>query len=278
LLYYRNIENIRDANFPLALSRGNGKLRKLNNDTLCYYPGSLTEICKFIEYFSISKPFIYFSCRNNNKSDESRNYSFRDFILRESYQITWLGAFSLWDDECIGIENDIEGCNLHLWQVSKILDIASKKNNVAIMDYIFGKNLPIDNKNVDYGLYQIFYVNFFKLLTPYINSTCLSNKDLEYLERDLLFRFFTNWIIAWEIQKTKYIFNENENLKQAVYSVYHTKSYWAEYQKYYKKKYIIQKIKVVIKKVVPYSLVKRYIGSKCLRSFISKIFNTNPAN
>ena len=47
--YYRNDKNINNDNFPLVLSRGNGILRRLCNDTLCFKKGALKYICDIIE-------------------------------------------------------------------------------------------------------------------------------------------------------------------------------------------------------------------------------------
>lgn len=57
--YYRNTENIRDRNFPLVLSRVNGVLRKLNNDTFLISKNVLKKLCDVAANYKDTKPQIF---------------------------------------------------------------------------------------------------------------------------------------------------------------------------------------------------------------------------
>ena len=63
IVYFRNEQNVRDRNFPLALSRGTGILRKLNNDTLCLNKDTLRLLCNLAEEYQESRPCIFFKQR-----------------------------------------------------------------------------------------------------------------------------------------------------------------------------------------------------------------------
>ena len=80
--------------------------------------------------------------------------------------------------------------------------------------------------------FKVFYINYFKLLNPYISSGKISKKTKSFLEKDLLFGFFLNWVLAFELQKENYVVSE-ENLKSAVDKAYHNKPYFPRYKLIY---------------------------------------------
>jgi len=50
--YYKNVDNIKDENFPIVLDRASGVLRKLNNDTFKHSKGSLKIICDIVDNYN----------------------------------------------------------------------------------------------------------------------------------------------------------------------------------------------------------------------------------
>lgn len=247
--YFRNRQNVMDENFPLALSRATGLLRKLNNDTIMLTPNALSEICELAQRYSVQKPCIFLvNGKRKRKNDEL--LSFCEFTVREGYRVTWIGSFTIWDDECENIEQDLAGCELKLWQVRKFYEMAYKKDAVVVCDFNFGLGQPLPQKDISYGLYQVFYQNYMKLLSPYIQNATLQAKDVEKIEKDLLYKFFTNWIVSWEMNNTSYQYSESENLKAYVFKQYENKPYWRNYLKYYQIKLIRKKIKQLIKRII----------------------------
>lgn len=246
ILYFRNEKNIRDKNFPLALSRANGILRKLHNDTIIVHPGTLSFFCSFVDKYNDVRPVIFLG--NNKDTNSEIKMNFREFLTQEGFRITWIPTFTIWGDECAGIEADFAGCELSLWQVKKLCQLASQKDNIIVNDYIWGVAQNVPQKNISYGLYQVFHENFLSLLAPYEQANMLSHADLELIEKDLLFHFFDTWISAWEKDRSKYQFSETENLKTAVFSTYRQKPYWREYLLYRKTKSIKRRIKHLLKR------------------------------
>lgn len=242
--YYRNQENISNRNFPLALSRATGVLRKLNNDTMVLAPGALYMLCYLAEKYQKSKPVIFLNNKNKGCGNET-SMDFRNFVVKESYIVTWIAAFTIWGEDCEGIETDIDGCELRLWQVRKLYEEAYRKNEVIVCDKKIGEVIDVPKKNISYGLYQVFYLNYLNLLRPYKENGSLSEEDLEYLEKDLLYNFFTQWIIKWEMSTTNFQYSESENLKELVFKQYKNKAYWKRYLGYYQKKILKQKCKTM---------------------------------
>ncbi|MDD6070237.1 MAG: glycosyltransferase [Clostridiales bacterium] len=231
--YHRNKDNVRDKNFPIVLSEANGVLRRLSNDTVLYKKNSLKYICNIIEENKKERPVIFWSGGAGKSSDESKKVNFRNFVQDVSYGMTSILTFSIWEDECEDIENDSDGCELQLWQVRKILELAYRKKNILICNKVLTRGQAVEKKNISYGLYKVFYQNYFTLLSPYFNNKSLSMDDREYLEKDLLFCFFSEWCIKWELQKDDFQFSQTENLKDAVMQQYKDKPYWNEYENYY---------------------------------------------
>lgn len=58
--YYRNIENIRDKNFILALQRAKGKYVRLFNDTLRLRSGILSHFLYLISVSSEDEPLFFY--------------------------------------------------------------------------------------------------------------------------------------------------------------------------------------------------------------------------
>ncbi len=246
--YYRNEVNVNNDNFPLVISRGNGILRRLCNDTLVFNDGSLKYICDVIERYRYSKPFLCWL--ENNDKEEIEDLYFRSGIRRASYFITSIARFSIWEDECGGIENDTYGAELLLWQVRKTLELASRKDRMVIINKGLTWTQPVGKKNISYGLYHVFYENYFTLMDPYFKDEILTPEDREYLEKDLLLSFFPYWSVQWKIQNTRLQYSKSEDLCECLYQKYHKKPYWKEFIKQCKLLYWKSKIKYVLKRIL----------------------------
>ncbi len=243
--YNRNEKNVRDRNFPIALSKAHGKLRKLNNDTFLLKSDALKRLCDLVKKYDDTRPYVYLS--TDVKSEKT--LSFRNFVLEMSYFITFWGNFTIWDDDCKNIEQDTAGCELSLWQVRTAYEIACKKNAVVLSPNV-GHSVTPKKKDISYGLYKVFYCNYMELLEPYFTDGSLSGADKEYLEKDLLFSFFPQWIVTYESNNTDMQYSKEENLKEAVWRQYKDKPYWPEFEKFYKRKKIEVRAKQFIKKIL----------------------------
>lgn len=232
--YFRNKENVRDKNFPLVLSKANGILRKLNNDTLVLNADILGNLCSIVQKYQDTRPSIFLT-NGRHKTYDEKLFNFHDFVVTEGFWVTWIGSFTIWEDECINIETDFEGTELSLWQVKKLLENTYRKNSAVVCDQKFGKTLSLPKKDISYGLYQVFYKNYMTLLRPYVENCSLSSDDMEVIEKDLLYNFFTGWIVKWELKNKELQYSETENLKELVFEQYKDKPYWDDYQSVYNK-------------------------------------------
>lgn len=277
--YFRNKENINDRNFPMALSRGTGLLRKLFNDSFNYTEDALKYICDAVEKYGNEKPILYFS--NTNGTDTFlENIEISEFLKNISYFITWIGSFACWDTDCENINTeDISYCSKNLWQVKKLLSLFEKNNSRAVI--LNGRilyNQEISKKNVSYGLFRVFHDNYLSILDEYVKKGLLSKDTFDWLEKDLLMNYYVQWIVAIKFHKEDFIFSRKENLARSIRKAYKKKPYYLEFRskceeninKLKKPRITFKEIldivrlnvKNFIKKVIFYNKIKKYIPWK----------------
>lgn len=222
--YFRNKENCRE-NFQLVLGRATGILRKLNNDRLLFVQGGLKVLCETAERYINERPVLFFSNGIHGQVDD-RILNFHDFVVSESFWVTFIGYFSIWEDECVGIENDLENeAHPMLWQVRKLYEITEKKGIAVVCDkQIMIEEVP-EKKDVSYSLYNVFYKDYMEILEPYCDRKLLDMYDIEYLQKDLLYNFFTRWLVLWELKVPNAIFSYEDDLKQQIIDQYKDKEY-----------------------------------------------------
>lgn len=248
--YSKNIENIRDKNFPLVLSKAHGKMRRLCNDTLLFHTDALEKMCSIIQENENSRPFIFWENSDYGKEHTYDSVDFSHFIHNASYWITSIACFSIWDDECKGLESDFEGCELQLWQMKKTLQIASKKNSIIIVNNVYTDTQKLEKKDISYGMFKVFYENFFEILNPYIQQGLLLQDERFYLEKQLLFSFFFYWLIQQELKTTALKCSQTENLKKAIWKAYYNKPYWPIFLLKYHRKVLSIRCRRVINKML----------------------------
>ena len=148
-----------------------------------------------IEKYKEERNPVFFS--NKKGGEVIRKLNFREFMKVISFNITYIGSFAIWEEDCDAIANDVENCDLLLWQVGKFLKLASQAKEVNLFDYPFGSIQNVEKKNISYGLYQVFYKNYFHILQPYFDNKELLECDREFLERDLLYNFFLIFFLLY---------------------------------------------------------------------------------
>lgn len=229
LHYYKNQVNVLDENFPLCISRASGTFRKLSNDTFIYHETALKQLCRIVKENLDDKPVIVFMDKNmsGKKFDTVECNSISEFCQNISYFITWNGSFSIWEHECNAIDKDINDCKLHLWQVNKIYGMIKNNQNVKIYNLDILTVQSVKNKDISYGLFDVFYNNFLNISRRY-----LTEHDIEYLRKDLLFNFFTLYLILSK-RKTNLVWSKDEQLFSLIENAYHNDKYWLRYKLYF---------------------------------------------
>ncbi len=240
--YSRNSENIgATRNYMRVLSLGSGILKKLCNDYLVFSNDSLSNMCNTVIKYQDTCPTIIWS--NNNLNIAKIKYTDFPGMIRDlNYWLTWIGCFSIWSSECCKInDNDLDEIDEQLWHVRMLLKLASYKNKCIIINEQIVTPQKTNHKSFNYGLFKVFYLFFIGIINEYKEMGRISEADVDYVEKKLLYDFFTNSLIEWDNKKSEYY--EEEDLWLLIETAYGKKPYWHRYIRYYKRHYLKYKIR-----------------------------------
>jgi len=215
--YYRNEENIRDANFTRILGYASGKYIRLFNDTLTFKPGILKEMLKKIDEHMFTGENLFFYQNMFLNTNTKKTVSDKEEFLGEvSYFNTWIANFGVWKDTFLVIENKNKYSSMQLLQVNWSLQIAGngKKTIIYYNDLFYVDTPP---KKGDYNIFSVFVSNYLYILKD--NSVGLLSMELEKFR---LFRYFIfPWLVTLFVKnKEGYGFSTNGGLNIIM------KNYW----------------------------------------------------
>ena len=187
--YYRNEENVKDLNFELALSRGEGSFLKLNNDTLVHLDGSLDRMLNIIASNADSS-IIFFSNRALRLKSPVYFNNLDGFIGTASYFSTWIGGFGIWRKEFERIDNFSANADLQLVQTDVLCRIITGDGFTrgAIYDEKLCESVKPSKKG-GYNFVKIFVDNYFTLLEKYVANGCLSVAVFRKVKSKILFSY-----------------------------------------------------------------------------------------
>ena len=221
--YFRNEVNIRDENFPTVLSEAKGEFRKLSNDTVYYHNGSIKYILKILKRNRGKQIFFFHKKLKRNLKIKGMEL----FMYNVSFYITSITCEGFWDCDCENIKNKTYACDKHLWQVPFLLKIIKEKKDVIIVRKKIYDMLPVKNKDISYGLYQVFYENYLGLIAEFVKSKDISVECYNWLEKDLLFNYFSLWFNKVKNNAKDYKLNESENFFTLIQNAYKNKTYYS---------------------------------------------------
>lgn len=203
--YYRNIENIRDKNFILALQRAKGKYVRLFNDTLRLRSGILSHFLYLISVSSEDEPLFFY--QNISFLNENRKIVLHDvsgFINETSFFVTWIANFGNWKKYIDSIPDPNRCSYLLLAQVDWSLGIVNKYASSVIYFGDFFQSIVPHNKG-GYNFFKVFVDNYLKIIRSY-------NPKRKTLEREKyrLYRYhLLRWFILFKQNKNKYSFEKS---------------------------------------------------------------------
>lgn len=239
--YFCNEKNVTMENFPIVLSEATGELAKLTNDTTIFEDGSLKKIVEIIKQNLDKRPTIFFL--NSGKGENCYCDDLEGFLYNVSFYTTWIGGFSLWKEDRVEIRNNLYACDTFLWQVPVIIEAVIKHEKSYIVKKQMFKNIIDTRKRLESynnSLYTIFYKNYFSLLDEIFKRKPISTKCYNWLRRDLLFHFFTNWLVLYKLQRSRK--KDDNTLTSLVFNEYKNERYFPKFYIYYLIKLIYRKI------------------------------------
>ena len=187
--YYRNPNDIKDANFEQALRHGEGEFLKLANDSLNWLPGSLEKMVLMIEMTLPIKPVLFFLNQSRPTEESITEVNDLDAFLRTvSYHITWIGGFGIWKSQLEKMPDFGRHAALNLLQVDVILRQMNICKTAYISNLAMFKIFPTGPKG-GYNIAQVFGTNYLTILRQFqdhISEATMASLKKEVLEKHIL--------------------------------------------------------------------------------------------
>ena len=208
--YFRNDKNIIDGNFWLALARGIGYYRKLQNDNLAFKPGALGRMKKDLEAnLSIDKPIFFTgnTVYTKKKSEVIKCNSLDEYVQSISTFVTYISNFGAYskDLDIVSDANKFEAFKLS--QNDWAYQIVNKRGGCIIFDYPIYEIVPIKlGERKGYNWFEVHLDNYYKIMMTYIIEGYISletyKKDrinlLKYFKPELIKIFIYNYDSNWK--------------------------------------------------------------------------------
>jgi len=190
--YHRNPTNVGDQNFPIALGLAVGVFRKLSNDTILYWPGSIKYICSMVRATESTRPVLFF-LNMGLKTTVWRCSTPEEFLQKVSFHSTWIGSFGTWDSDYSRLPDKFRGTETHLWQLIVLLKFQRHKEAIVCCGKLFSTQ-TVPNKDISYGFFKVFYTVFLGIL----ENHGVSERTIGYVKKDLLFNYFSLYLSRLE--------------------------------------------------------------------------------
>jgi glycosyltransferase involved in cell wall biosynthesis len=203
--YYRNSENIKEANIERVLSLGKGIFLKLNNDTLMHQDNTLDKIIDSINQNIEKKEIIFFSNGTAKNITKCHCKNLDSFVKTVSFYSTWIVCFGIWKEDFASIDNFDTVVKLQL--INDVLFRLISLNRSVFVDNTKIFNSISPKSKGGYNFYQVFVANYIGLLEEYRTKEKISWVTLFNEKSRLLIHFLIPWTLTLWRDKTKYSFN-----------------------------------------------------------------------
>lgn len=244
IMYYRNEQNVRDKNYPIVLSRANGLYRKLCNDTMCFIEDSLDYMINAIKSSCTNKPVLFWH-QNIGEKIDIKTHDINQAISYISYWATSISCYGVWEEDFLYNEH---GCEDLLWQVPNLYNNIVQKKSVNIYVKEFYKIQTVENKDMTYGLFQVFYKNFINYVDKQVSVGNFSQDVLEKIRKDLLLEFFCRIIVNKKARTNTNKYSQTEEFEKLIYNEYSGERYFWIYRFKLGYGYFKQRIKLLLKR------------------------------
>ena len=196
-------------NFEFALRLGQGRFRKLNNDTLVWREQMLGEYLQLIENNLDADVILTPNCRlagaYGKKSFICRNLN--DILDNCSYFITWIGGIAFRDEPFLALKEPSRNKENALTQTDMVLRLAAEGKKVLVDGRIFFESLPVPNKTM-VSLLRVFSCNFLEMIGDYvpekIDRKCFSRCKKSLLYEYLIPTYFDFFKTAPQMKRPDY--------------------------------------------------------------------------
>ena len=208
--YFRNTENIKDANFYVVLNYGNGEYLKLLNDWTYCVGDSLRFIKEKVrENLRTRKPLFFTDgllFTNQKKKKEIICNSLDDYVQAVSTYVTSNNVFGVWRDQWTEIKDKDRYTDLKLQQEDWTYQIVVKGNGCIIYNNKLFETSRVKRKVLGgYNWFNVHMDNYYIIMKPYVDSGFISRKTLirdkhyllEHFKAEMCYTYFYNFTKRW---------------------------------------------------------------------------------
>lgn len=209
--YYRNNENVNDANFYIVLDHGKGYYLKLLNDWSYYDEGSLRYVKEVIRENVDNQESIFFTDKllftKRGKGEVIYCNTLDEYVQTVSTFVTSNNVFGVWRKQWEKIEERGKYTNLKLQQEDWSYQLAV--NGSIIYNKKLLKVSKIKRKLLGgYNWFDIHLDNYYKIMMPYVNRGLICDKTLmkdkhyllEHFKAEMCYTYFYNFTKRWRFE------------------------------------------------------------------------------
>lgn len=179
--YYRNIENIRDRNFPLSMDRATGKYLKLMKDNIIMSEKGLEYMLDAIRKNLNNRKPLFFTngfFYNSRFKDCYPCKDFDDFIIHTSYRITAITFFGCWRDQWQKIVDREKYSKLQLAQDDWTYQLIEQEGESLLYTRKFFSVYEV-GKRGGYNWFEVHVANYYKIMQDYCDKGLISQDALK---------------------------------------------------------------------------------------------------
>lgn len=196
LRYIRNVSNLGpDANIIKAASVGRGRYIKLLNDNKTVREGVIEEWRSLFTRIDENVVFHYPGLGQMHGSTTELVLETDEFARVVSFNLTWLGGFSVKRDALIEMDPERIDRKSHLAQVDLVLRILEKSSHARV---IFSEwfEEPTRPRRAGYNYFEVFTNNFPRLLNRAEACGTISRRTKQKIKQELLLNHTFPFIIG----------------------------------------------------------------------------------
>ncbi len=162
--YVRNVVDVADRNFELALRQGRGRFLKLSNDTVRWSASGLAHVRQLVEVCEDIKPLLFFLNGARRTPEPIMELEHPDALLNSaSFYLTWIGSFGIWREHIEQLPDFSRCANLQLAQVDVLCRLLTQVRPIVLSNVQFGRVMDIGRKG-GYSLAKVFGANYLEIL------------------------------------------------------------------------------------------------------------------
>ena len=212
IIYNRNKENMRDANFVKVLDLANGTYLKLFNDWVFCTNESLRFLKQKVKDNICTKPPLFFTSGHlftEYKAEEISGEGLDDYVRIVSTFVTYNNLFGTWKEQWCEIKEKRRYAPLQLQQEDWTFQIVTNHPNFIVYDTpVFTVSSISLGKRGGYNWFKIHLCNYYTIMGDYIKRAQISSdvyrqdrrNFLKHFKYELGLALFYNYSKDWRFE------------------------------------------------------------------------------